>query len=344
MATEMIDLRSDTVTLPTGGMKKAMAEAVLGDDVIDIDPTVEKLQETVAEILGKEAAIFMPSGTMTNQIGIRIHCRPGDELICEEGCHIYNYEQAGFAQLSGIVARPISGKDYKLTLSDIQDKIRPINEHMARTRLLCLENTHNRGGGSILPIEDVTEMTNWAKENGLATHLDGARLFNAAVASGVSAKDWSTGFDTVSICFSKGLGAPVGSALAGSKEHIAIARRHRKLFGGGMRQAGVIASAALYGMENQVDRLAEDHANAQIIAKAIEESGHLHLEPTEVDTNIIIFRVEIPGVSAAEYVKQLEAKGIRTLPFSEKHVRMVTHLGVDEEGVISAANILKNFQ
>lgn len=341
MQTEIIDLRSDTVTLPTEGMKAAMAEAVLGDDVIDIDPTVEKLQETVADLVGKEAAIFMPSGTMTNQIGIRIHCQPGDELICEDGCHIYNYEQAGFAQLSGIVARPISGKDYKLTLDDIKDKVRPINEHMARTRLLCLENTHNRGGGSILPVDDVLAMTRWAKDNGLATHLDGARLFNAVVASGISAKEWSAGFDTVSICFSKGLGAPVGSALAGSKEHIAIARRHRKLFGGGMRQAGVIASAALYGLENQVDRLAEDHANAQIIANAIEASEHLHLEPTKVDTNIIIFRVDIPSVSAADYVKQLESKGIRTLPFSEKHVRMVTHLGVDKEAVETAAELLK---
>lgn len=326
-----VDLRSDTVTLPCENMKRLMYDAPLGDDVIDIDPTVERLQQKVAEMLGKEAAIFMPSGTMTNQIAIRLHCRQGDELLCEEGCHIYNYEQAGFAQLTGVVARPVSGNNFQLTLDDLSDKIRPENEHMARTRLVCIENTHNRGGGSILPLENVRAITQWAGTNGLAAHLDGARLFNASVATGIDPMQWSEGFDTVSICFSKGLGAPVGSALAGTSEQIKEARRHRKLMGGSMRQGGVIAAAALYSLENNIERLEEDHQNAKLIADAIRESQNLLLAPDQVDTNIVIFDVSESGMSAGEFVEQLEQKGVRTLPFSQKHVRVVTHLDVNRE-------------
>ena len=247
-------------------------------------------------------------------------------------------EQAGFAQLTGVVARPVSADDFKLTLEDVQDKIRPDNEHMARTRLITIENTHNRGGGSILPIENVEQITQWASNNGLASHLDGARLFNAAVASGIHAKKWSEGFDTVSICFSKGLGAPIGSALAGTKEHIAAARRHRKLMGGGMRQVGVIASAALYALENNVERLAEDHANAQLIAAAIASSDKLKLEPQNVDTNIVIFDVTKTGMNAAEFVEKLETRGVRTLPFSQRHVRVVTHLHISNQDAQKAAD------
>lgn len=333
-----IDLRSDTVTLPSREMKNAMITAELGDDVIDVDPTLKRLEQKVAEVLGMESAIFMPSGTMTNQIAIRLHCRQGDELICEEGCHIYNYEQAGFAQLTGVVARPVSAKDFKLTLADVQDKIRPINEHMARTRLICIENTHNRGGGSILPMTNVKEITNWAKEAGLASHLDGARLFNATVATGTAAADWASQFDTVSVCFSKGLGAPIGSALAGSQSDIEQARRHRKLFGGGMRQVGVIAAAALYALENNVERLAEDHARAKLIAEAIDSSEKLSLEPAQVDTNIVIFRVDESGMDAAAFVEKLEAKGVRTLAFSNQHVRVVTHMHISEEDARFAAD------
>lgn len=326
-----IDLRSDTVTLPCDRMKQSMLEAELGDDVIDVDPTVAKLEKAVAQVLGKEAAIFMPSGTMTNQIAIRLHCRQGDELLCEEGCHIYNYEQAGFAQLTGVVARPIAGRDFKLTLEDLQGKIRPVNEHMARSRLVCIENTHNRGGGSILAHEEVTRITQWAHQNGLATHLDGARLFNAVVATGISAQTWSDGFDTVSICFSKGLGAPVGSALAGTEEQIRQARRHRKLLGGGMRQAGILAAAALFALQNNVDRLAEDHQQAQTIASAIESTPGIELAQSSIDTNIVIFDVSTTGLSASEFVNRLEQAGIRTLPFSETHVRVVTHLHISAD-------------
>lgn len=213
-----------------------MANAVVGDDVIDVDPTVEELQHEVARLLGKEQAVFMPSGSMTNQVGIRVHCKPGDEFLCDTNCHIFNYEQGAFAQLSGVVARTVDGHQGVLSLDQLQHLIRPSNDHLTRTRLVCLENTHNRGGGKILPFDEMTAICQWARENGLSTHLDGARLFNAVVATGISAERWSAGFDTVSVCFSKGLGAPVGSALAGSAAAMQEARRHRKLFGGGMHK------------------------------------------------------------------------------------------------------------
>ncbi len=259
----MIDLRSDTVTRPTAAMRQAMANAEVGDDVFGDDPTVNRLQERIAEMLGKEAAVYVPSGTMSNQIGVRIHCQPGDEFICEAGCHIYNYEQAGYAQLSGVAARTVEGDFGVLRLEQLTGLIRGENDHLVRTRLVCLENTHNRGSGRIQPYDEVVRICRWAHDSDLATHLDGARLFNAVVATGISARDWSQHFDTVSVCFSKGLGAPVGSALAGPKELIAKARRARKLFGGGMRQAGVIAAAALYALEHHVERLADDHTQRQ---------------------------------------------------------------------------------
>lgn len=331
MTSQKIDLRSDTVTLPSAAMRKAMHDAELGDDVIDIDPTVERLQQVVAERLGKEAAIFMPSGTMTNQVAIRVHCRPGDELICEEGCHIYNYEQGAFAQFSGVVARTVVGNESVMTLDQLRGLIRPSNEHMVRTRMVCIENTHNRGGGRVMPYETVAEITQWAGEHGLIRHLDGARLFNAVVATGIEADQWAQHFDTVSICFSKGLGAPVGSALAGTKEQIAEARRQRKVFGGGMRQAGVIASAALFALENNVDRLSEDHEAASLIAEAVTAAPGLSLEPQQVDTNIVIFRVDPEVASASAFVDALNEVGVSTLPFSDVHVRAVTHLHITQE-------------
>ena len=288
----MIDLRSDTVTKPTPEMRRAMAEAEVDDDVIDVDPTVDRLQRLTAEILGKEAAIFMPSGTMTNQVAVRIHCKPGDELLCEAGCHIFQYEQGGFAQLSGIVARTLEGEYGVLRPEQFVGQIRPENEHLVRTRLVCLENTHNRGAGRIQPYPYVEQICHWAHDHQLRCHLDGARLFNAVVASGIAAADWAQHFDTVSVCFSKGLGAPVGSALAGSAELIQEARRHRKLFGGGMRQAGIIAAGALHALQYHRDRLAEDHENAQIIAESVRGCEGLTLCPKTVDTNIIIFDVD----------------------------------------------------
>lgn len=337
----MIDLRSDTVTEPCQEMRAAMEAAPVGDDVIDVDPTVKRLQDYTSERLGKEAAMFMPSGTMTNQVAVRYHCRPGEEFICEEGCHIYNYEQGAFAQLSGLVARTIDAPGHVMEIEHLQGKIRPNDEHAVQTRLICLENTHNRGGGKILPYSSVESVCQWAHENGLRTHLDGARLFNAAVASGISLADWSRHFDTVSVCFSKGLGAPVGSILAGPHEMIEAIRRHRKLFGGGMRQSGIIAAGALYALENKFERLAEDHQNAQIIAEHVTACEGAELDPAQVDTNIVIFRIDPKISSAAEFCKIAKEQGVWLLPFSSQHVRAVTHLHISAEDAQSAGQSIQ---
>lgn len=337
----MIDLRSDTVTRPSDAMRQAMASAPVNDDVIDSDPTVARLQEMIAERLGKEAAVYMPSGSMTNQVAVRLHCQPGDELICEAGCHIFNYEQGGFAQLSGIVARTVHGQQHMLKLDQLTDLINPDDDHYPQTRLVCLENTHNRGGGRVMPYEDVEAICGWARENNLRTHLDGARLFNAVVASGIAAEQWTRHFDTVSVCFSKGLGAPVGSALVGSADMVRNIRRHMKLFGGGMRQSGIIAAGAIYALENNIERLADDHLAAQEIARVIEQSENLSLEPANVDTNIVIFRLHDPNVSASEFCQALREKGVWMLPFSKRHVRAVTHLDVTLEECRQAGEVVR---
>jgi threonine aldolase len=336
-----IDLRSDTVTRPSPAMRKAMAEADVGDDVIDVDPTVDALQKRTAELLGKEAALYMPSGSMTNQIAVRLLCKPGDEFLCDAGCHIYNYEQAAYAQLSGIAARTVEGCGGVLHLDQLRDLIRPDNDHLVRTRLVCLENTHNRGAGRIQPYEVVAEICAWAHENGLQTHLDGARLFNAVAATGIPAEQWSQHFDTVSVCFSKGLGAPVGSALAGTREAMREARRHRKLFGGGMRQAGIIAAGALYALEHNRQRLVEDHEKAQTLARAIRQIESLRLVPDQVDTNIVIFEVDPALGTAADFVAALGKAGVRMLTISRTRVRAVTHLDVSHEEVQAACEILQ---
>lgn len=336
----MIDLRSDTVTRPSAGMRAAMAAAAVGDDVIDVDPTVRELEEEAAALLGKEAAMFMPSGTMTNQVAVRLHCRPGDELICEEGCHIYNYEQGAVAQLSGVATRTVRGHRSVLWSRDIEQFVRPDNEHAPRTRLVCLENTHNRGGGSILPLESVDEVCDWAAGKGLATHLDGARLMNAVVATGIAAPRWTRGFDTVSLCFSKGLGAPVGSVLAGRRDMLPAMRRHRKLFGGGMRQSGIIAAGALFALRNNIPRLADDHAAASAFAATISQSRLLLPEPAEVDTNIVIFRLNWSGADAAKFCDAARAEGVSMLPFSNVTIRAVTHLDVSMGEVLRAAEIV----
>ena len=341
MTTPPIDFRSDTVTKPSPGMRQAIANAEVGDDVIDTDPAVERLQSLCAEMLGMEAAIFMPSGSMTNQIAIRVHCQPGDEFICESGCHIYNYEQGAFAQLSGVSSKTVDGDFGVLHVDQLRNLIRPDNEHLVSTRLVCLENTHNRGSGRIQPYKNVVEICQWAGEKGLRRHLDGARLFNAAVASGIAVADWAKHFDTVSVCFSKGLGAPVGSALAGSKELIKRARRARKLFGGGMRQAGIIAAGALYAMENNIERLAEDHANAQVLARAIRQSEGLTLQPDAVDTNILISHVDPSLGTASEFVDAMRVEGILAMATAPQLIRLVTHLDVSAEQVAKACEVIK---
>jgi threonine aldolase len=339
----MIDLRSDTVTRPTPAMRQAMANAEVGDDVFGDDPTVNRLQERVAEMLGKEAAVYVPSGTMSNQIGVRVHCQPGDEFICEAGCHIYNYEQAGYAQLSGLAARTVEGDFGVLRLEQLNGLVRGENDHLVRTRLVCLENTHNRGSGRIQPYDEVVRICRWAHEQRLATHLDGARLFNAVVATGISASDWSQHFDTVSVCFSKGLGAPIGSALAGPKDLIAKARRARKLFGGGMRQAGVVAAAALYALEHHVDRLVDDHTHAKILADAVTSCPKLELRPAKIDTNIVIFHVDPSLGTAADVVAQMKSQGVWMYAISPQSIRAVTHLDVSRRDIEHAAEVVRGF-
>ena len=336
-----LDYRSDTFTKPTAAMRAVMAEAEVGDDVFNEDPSIHRLQDHVAELLGKEAALFFPSGSMSNQVAIRVHCQPGDELICEEGCHIYNYEQAAFAQLSGVVARTVSGKYGVLEPEQLHGLIRDDNDHLARTRLVTLENTHNRGGGHIQPYENVEAICSWAHENGLITHMDGARLFNAVVASGIEARRWSDPFDTVSVCFSKGLGAPVGSALAGSREAIESARRHRKCLGGGMRQAGILAAAAHYALENHIDRLAEDHRHAQQLADEIEKIDGLELQPQEIDTNMVIFEVDARFGTAPAFAEKLAERGLHMLDFGPTLIRAVTHLDLPADGAEKAGAILR---
>jgi threonine aldolase len=335
-----IDLRSDTVTRPTPAMRAAMAAADVGDDVFGDDPTVQRLEERVAEMLGKETALYVPSGTMGNQLGLRVHCQAGDEFLCEANCHILCYEQGAYAQLFGLAAQPVEGDHGVLQVEQLIDRIRPANDHCVRTRLVCLENTHNRGAGRIQPYDTVAEICGWAAENGLARHLDGARLFNAVVATGISAADWASHFDTVSVCFSKGLGAPVGSALCGPADLIRQARRHRKALGGGMRQAGIIAAGALYALEHHIDRLAEDHAHARILADAIRTTPGLRLDPESIDTNIVIFEVDPELGTAAAFAARLRDEGVWMNATAPQRIRAVTHLDVTREQVQQAAKVL----
>lgn len=333
MLQSTIDLRSDTLTKPTAAMRAVMAEAEVGDDVYYEDPTVNRLQERIAEMVGKEAALYVPSGSMSNQIAVRVHCQPGDEFLCEADCHIFNYEQGAYAQLFGVAAHPIQGEAGVLELDQLVDRIRPESDlaHSVRTRLVCLENTHNRGAGRIQPLDVVEEICSWAADHGLARHLDGARLFNAVVATGIPAADWAQHFDTLSICFSKGLGAPIGSALCGPRAMIERAHRIRKAMGGGMRQAGIVAAGALYALEHHVERLADDHANAQLLADAVRSAPGLSLQPEMVDSNIVIFQVDEPLGTAQQFCGQLQQHGVLMSPVSRQRVRAVTHLDVSAE-------------
>jgi threonine aldolase len=338
----VIDLRSDTVTRPSRGMRAAMAEAEVGDDVFGEDPTVRLLELRIAEMLGKEAALFVPSGTMGNQLGVRVHCAAGDEFICESNCHILFYEQGAYAQLFGIAAQPVEGDHGVLRVEQLVDRIRPgTNDHYARTRMVTLENTHNRGMGRVQPYDNVVEICGWAADNGLARHLDGARLFNAVVATGISAAEWAGHFDTISVCFSKGLGAPVGSALVGPPDLIRQARRHRKALGGGMRQAGIIAAGALYALEHNIERLADDHENARMLADAIRVTPGLKLYTDSVDTNIVIFEINPELGTAAAFSARLRDEGVLMNVNAPQRLRAVTHLDVNREQVEYAATIIQ---
>jgi threonine aldolase len=325
-------------------MRKAMVEAAVGDDVFGDDPTVKALEARTAEILGKEAAVYVPSGTMANQIAVGVHARPGDELLCASTAHVYVWEAGGIARNSGVTARTFDGDCGILSLDDIAEAIRPDDVHYVRTRLVWLENTHNRGGGRVHPLESIAAIRHWARENRLAMHLDGARLMNAVVASGKPARDWAQHFDTVSICFSKGLGAPVGSALAGSAEVIRHARALRKLFGGAMRQVGIIAAAALHALEHHVDRLAEDHAHAQILAEAFEATEGFALESGQVETNLVWVKVDPALGTAAEVAAYLRSRGVLVAALGAQVIRACTHLDVSREDVAHAAGIIRQLE
>lgn len=324
-----MDFRSDTVTRPTEDMRRAMVEAPVGDDVFGEDPTVNRLKEFVARLLGKEAAIYAPSGTMTNQIGVFVGTGRGEEVLLHEDSHIFNYEAGAPALLSGVQIRPLSGRNGTIELDALRKAVRPENVHFARPSLLCLENTHNVAGGKIYPLDDFAEAAGAAREMGLKIHLDGARLFNAQAATAIPASEWCKHADTVSVCSSKGLGAPVGSLLAGDEETIWEARRVRKAFGGGMRQAGVIAAAALYAFEHNVERLVEDHARARTLASGLGNAGYT-VEPPE--TNIVLVRVEEP----ARLLEALAREGVLATPSGHGAVRLCTHLGITDEDVEAA--------
>jgi threonine aldolase len=331
----MIDLRSDTVTQPTPEMRQAIAHAPVGDDVLGDDPIVNKLEDYVADLLGKEAAVYMPSGTMTNQVALRTHTEPGDEIILESQAHIYFYEAGAPAALSGLMCRLIEGQRGIFTAADLRKALRPQNEHYPVTKLVCLENTHNRGGGSIFPLQDVQEIAEVCRENDLRLHLDGARFWNACAATGISEADYAAPFDTVSVCFSKGLGAPVGSALVGPKALITRARRFRKMFGGGMRQAGIIAAGALYAVEHHRDRLTEDHANAQRLAAGLQHINGLTVNREDVQTNLVYFQTP-EGIPAAVFAEKLAEQGVGVLPTASHTLRAVTNLMVDQADIDQA--------
>ncbi|MEM9817358.1 MAG: low-specificity L-threonine aldolase [Cyanobacteria bacterium P01_D01_bin.6] len=331
----MIDLRSDTVTQPTPEMRQAIAQAPVGDDVLGDDPTINELEATVAALLGKEAAVYMPSGTMTNQVALRTHTEPGDEIILEQQAHIYFYEAGGPAALSGVMCKLIDGQRGIFTAADLQAALRPWNEHYPRTKLVCLENTHNRGGGSIFPLSEIQAIAQVCQANDLRLHLDGARFWNACVATGISEADYAAPFDTVSVCFSKGLGAPVGSALVGSKAFIQRARRFRKMFGGGMRQAGIIAAGALYALKHHRDRLAEDHANAQRLAQGLQAIDGLTVNLDHVQTNLVYFHTPstMPATTLAAELKTLDVGVLLTAPNT---LRAVTNLMVSQADIETA--------
>jgi threonine aldolase len=325
----LIDLRSDTVTRPTEGMRRAMLEAPVGDDVFGEDPTVDRLERYVADLLGKEAALYAPSGTMTNQIGVYVSTIRGEEVLLHEGSHIFVYEAGAPALLSGVQLRTLPGENGVLDPDTVRAAIRPEDVHFPRSRLLCLENTHNTSGGKVFPLEDFAAVAATAKEHGLKVHLDGARLFNAQAATGIPAREWCAHADTVSVCSSKGLGAPVGSLLAGDEETIGEARRARKAFGGGMRQAGIIAAAALYAFENHVDRLAEDHVRASTLAAGLREAGY---EAQRPETNLVLVAVEDPSA----FLQNFASEGVLATPGKPGYVRLCTHLDAGDEEIEAA--------
>ncbi|MBX9973928.1 low-specificity L-threonine aldolase [Cytobacillus firmus] len=323
----MIDLRSDTVTKPTEEMRKAAYESEVGDDVYGEDPSINKLEETAAEVLGKEAALFVTSGTQGNQIAILTHCRPGNEIILEAESHIFYYESGASSAFAGVQTRTLNGIRGAMNPSDVESAIRGEDQHYPETGLICLENTHNRAGGAVIPIDNMKEIYSIAKTNNIPVHIDGARLFNAAAALNLPASELAYHCDTVQVCLSKGLGAPVGSILAGSREFISAARKWRKRLGGGLRQAGIIAAPGLVALTNMRERLAEDHENAQYLEHRLGQIKGIEIV-NQVDTNIIVADVKNLKMNSSEFVERLKDEGVLSGTFGPSYVRFVTHYDV----------------
>lgn len=338
---DFIDLRSDTVTKPSPEMRKAMAEAPVGDDVFGEDPTINALQERVASVLGKEKAIYVASGTMGNQTSIKAHTEPGDEVILEREAHIFNYETVAPSMLSQVQIYPIEGDHGVFTAEQVNRAIRPKAYYMPRTRLICIENTHNRAGGTIFSLDEMKRIRELALDAGIKMHLDGARIWNASIETGISPKEYARYFDSVSVCFSKGLGAPVGSAVAGSAEFIERVRRFRKIYGGGMRQAGIIAAGALFALDHNIPRLKEDHEKAKYLATEICKLKNFQIDLSTVQTNIVIINVERTGKSPDEILRILRANGVLLTLGTYTSVRAVTHLDVSFDEVKKAASVFQ---
>ncbi len=337
---KLIDLRSDTVTRPSEAMRKAMYNAEVGDDVFQEDPTVNKLQEYTAELLGTEAALFVSSGVMGNQICLNVLTNPGDEVICERDAHIFQYESGSPAALSGIQLMPVDGAKGVISASQIEPFIRPESAYyMPRTKVVEIENTHNRAGGAVHPIENITEVEKLVKKYNLYYHLDGARIWNASVASGIKVKDYVSHFDSVSCCLSKGLGAPVGSMIGGSKEFIKEAFRVRKAWGGGMRQVGILAAAGLYALQNNIDRLEEDHKKAKMLAETINEIPWLEIDMASVQTNILIFKPL--KVSVEDAIEKCKNEGLLLSEGKVGLLRAITHLDASFDEISEAQKILR---
>jgi threonine aldolase len=331
-----IDLYSDTMTKPTPEMRRFMCNAEVGDEQKGEDPTVNLLQEMVAELLGKEAALYLPSGTMCNQISIKLHCRPGDEILLDRTAHPLNSEGGGPAALAGAMVQPLQGHRGIFTADQVRAAIRPISRYQPRTRLVSVEQTSNMGGGTVWPLQTVRGVCEIAHQNHMSTHMDGARLLNAVVASNIPAKEYAAGFDSAWIDFSKGLGAPVGAVLAGSKEFIQEAWQWKQRLGGAMRQAGIIAAAGVYALRYHVSRLAEDHENAQFLARGLAEIRGVTLNPSEVETNIVILDISKSGQTSQQISDQLLAQGLRMSIVGPARLRAVTHLDVSRKCVEEA--------
>ena len=334
VALPVVDLRSDTVTRPTPAMRRAMAEAEVGDDVFGDDPTVQALERRVAELAGKEAALYVPSGTMGNQLAVACQAGPGDEVLLERESHIFLYEQGGIAANAGALANVVTGDRGAIAPETLIAAQRAEDDHVARLRLVCLENTHNRLGGAIVPLERMRLLAAAARERGVRVHLDGARLWNASVATGIPIREWAASADTVMMCFSKALGAPVGSILVGPGALIRDARRLRKRMGGGMRQVGILAAACLHALDHHVERLADDHRRARSLAAGFRAAPGVKVP--EPETNIVIAELEHAALDPAKVLEALAARGVRMVPFGGRRLRAIAHLDVDDAGVARA--------